>query len=311
MSQFPDKENQLIPEPLRGFRFSLNKTADHIEKASGLQFQQKPLLIVTTPDNERVLVSKLKNAEDDPFLKILDWARGLYIPSLNVIVLNQSDQSIIAALDRGRSREGTLLHENWHALMAQRNPDIDPNENPKSIEERIKRRKSRNEDGSIYDPEKDLTRHAFVEGFADFGALFTAEALPEVYDCETIRLIRYSTFQYFRPGGRFVSRMEKLPDGYFDRFENWVNGSKSIFQEECRLNINVIINAVNSSEINRLAHAVGYFFSKDAKDCLENQGMTTQRALDFLIQNPPSYLHELKDAKSFVDTSLKSSNPWR
>lgn len=261
-----------------GFKTSPNTYVEHSELALGVTFPIKPDLVILDFGNRLKLFRKYG------LVNGLSTARGresaIYVPAYHAVFAPPNPHGII------------IQHENWHGLRY----CIDPSQS-KSFQLFMTSLTRFSKQELAATPEEVLIYRCFDEGLANWGAIATAIALPQIYpECDVQNMQLDMAYGY-----RGTSQGEN--------FQQFVAGKQDLLEQGIDL-FNQALTLKGGERVYRaleaqkvvenLEYLLGFYFVKTVTRELSKMGLPIQNSLVKLIKNPPLRIDHLKNPISFA-----------
>lgn len=266
---------------LERYALSPNTAVDHLEQHLGIKFPFRPAMVELTGKNR--LVYAWENGCSGIVAALLKRNREA------LAVYKHTHQAFFAERDVDLF---TALHENMHGFNAGTNPEIYDalTTLSKAMSEAVLGKLI----GSV-EVEKAIVVRSFDEGMAQWGAITTAEKMPE--DFEVVSSMKNFMLQGARIEGP-VDIDEQFVDSYFNNLSEAAQTYQAAFNLQ---GMGAIKEGMKAEEM--LAEAkyiTGFYFVNQAMLHLTEQGLTLGEAITQLVKNPPTTIKDLRNPASYV-----------
>lgn len=254
-----------------GFKPSPNPAADHIEKLTRRNFQEKPLKVKVKGPNLDILVGQIISPSEPLTETYVDEIAdvvtrpthpAVFIPPVNTFFTRNSGSNI------------TDAHESGHSYVLFMNPELDGN--------------------NLADGEAKFLDQCVNEGLADFIALFVAS----YHHNRDIR-VQSLREQAFLLGSNYTCPVTTNMQFIKAKFDLVLLGianenTTSALYAESRIKSRL------KHRINSATYHVGYFFVSQTVENLVTKGVGFIEAFEAIIKNPPTRFQELFEPESYA-----------
>lgn len=273
-----------------GVKFSPNEEAELIEKALGVEFQERPAKVVSSLGNTIGMVRAKEGFAGKIGVVagsvLRRDAAGHYDPEYHVYFSKRDED------------EFTGLHENTHAYVAETNSGIP--QASKNLTHAVQAATQKRAVPEI-DVEKTIVYRSVDEGLAQYGAMKTASG-SEDFNREDLLGLRGLMLTGRASTEEAVESDKEFIEQEFDQLRGAIVTYNAALQQSGPAALQLAFRA--ERELEDSLYATGYYFTDSAMERLQGAGLKTGEALTTLAKSPPERVVDLQDPSRFSQALL-------